>query len=112
MSFSVSSSARLTPTAIAGRASGTTTRQNVAMRAAPSVRAASSRLADCVTNIARVLRYTYGYSTKPSTKIAPGSERRSGRRNWRGPSKPSSQRIAPCTGPIGWSRSRYANATI
>lgn len=106
MSFSVSSSARLTPTAIAGRASGMTTRQNVATRPAPSVRAASRRLADCVTNIARVLRYTYGYSTKPSTNTAPGSERRSGSRNCRGLSKPSSQRTALCTGPIGCSRSR------
>ncbi|MNT21049.1 hypothetical protein D3C72_1563720 [compost metagenome] len=71
MSFKVSSSARLTPTTMAGRAKGKATRQKTAMRPAPSVRAASSRLAACVMNMTRVLRYTYGYSTKPSTKIAP-----------------------------------------
>ncbi|MNS56496.1 hypothetical protein D3C72_893560 [compost metagenome] len=56
MSFKVSSSARLTPTTMAGRANGRATRQNTATRPAPKVRAASSRLAACVMNITRVLR--------------------------------------------------------
>ncbi|MNJ02838.1 hypothetical protein D3C73_1629350 [compost metagenome] len=56
MSFKVSSSARLTPTTMAGRAKGKATRQKTAMRPAPSVRAASSRLAACVMNMTRVLR--------------------------------------------------------
>ena len=46
------------PTTMAGRASGSATRKNTPARPAPRLRAASSRLAACVMNITRVLRYT------------------------------------------------------
>ena len=56
MSFSASISARLTPTAMAGRASGSATRKNTPARLAPSVRATSSVAADCIRNSARTGR--------------------------------------------------------
>ncbi|MGF6230284.1 hypothetical protein QFZ27_004239 [Inquilinus ginsengisoli] len=55
MSFSASISARLTPTAMAGRASGSATRRNTWPRRVPSVRDTSTRLAAWVRNIARVV---------------------------------------------------------
>ena len=58
MSLSVSSSASTAPTAIAGRAIGSATRVNTRSGEAPSERAASSRLAAWVMNMARVVRYT------------------------------------------------------
>ena len=56
MSFSASISARLTPTAIAGRASGIATRKKTCRRFAPSVRATSSVAADCIRKSARTGR--------------------------------------------------------
>ncbi len=56
MSFRVSRSARIIPTAIAGRARGRPTRQKTVQGPAPRLRAASSRLAAWVRNMARVLR--------------------------------------------------------
>jgi hypothetical protein len=55
-SFSASIITRLTPTAIAGRASGSATRKKLAARPAPSVRETSITQADCIRNIARVAR--------------------------------------------------------
>ena len=56
MSFSVSIRARLTPTAMAGRASGSATRQKIWCGLVPKVRETSTRLAAWVRNIARVGR--------------------------------------------------------
>ena len=56
MSFSASSSARLTPIATAGRASGSATRKKARDGAAPSVRATSSVGADCIRKSARTGR--------------------------------------------------------
>ena len=55
MSLSTSSSARLRPTAMAGRASGSATRKKAPSGVAPSVRAASIRCAGCVMNMARAV---------------------------------------------------------
>ena len=55
MSLSVSSSARLRPTASAGRASGSATRKKAPPRLSPSVRAASIRWAGWVMNMARAV---------------------------------------------------------
>ena len=57
MSFSASIKARLTPMAIAGRASGIATRRKTRMRFAPSVRATSSVAVDCIWKTARTGNY-------------------------------------------------------
>jgi len=56
MSFSVSIRARLMPTAMAGRASGSATRHRIWRRGVPRVRATSTRFAAWVVNIARTGR--------------------------------------------------------
>ena len=89
MSFSASSSARLTPTATAGRASGRATRKKIACVASPPAcgrRRSGSRPAS-ETSPASSGRRT-GYSTKPSSSTQPVIERMSGRRKSRGLSMP------------------------
>ncbi|MNI89793.1 hypothetical protein D3C73_1472420 [compost metagenome] len=56
MSLSVSSSARLIPTASAGRAIGRATRKKVPLALQPRVRAASNKCAGWLINVARVVK--------------------------------------------------------
>ena len=60
MSLSASIRASESPTASAGRASGSATWRASIRRVAPSVRATSNSAALCVWNIARAARKTYG----------------------------------------------------
>jgi hypothetical protein len=55
MSFSVSISTSVTPTAIAGRATGSRMRENTRQGEAPSVRAASAMLRPCMMNTTRAV---------------------------------------------------------
>ena len=77
-SASVSITTSATPAAMAGRASGRLTRQNVDHGPWPSTRPASAAAPDRPRNAVRDARYTYGYSDSPSTATAPPSDRTSG----------------------------------